>query len=155
MKIEIDQSGKVEDTSKDTILAFSNRTKYAIKIPARVKRDLQTYFRQIGEPKLFIYKTFVVGLYLLVNPFITKITTALIDIEYSGQNELLKRMLGRLFTDFGYRYERANFQFQKIGKTSKAHGLAYEVFKGKLGEDKIISFEEMFVLIKKLKPTPT
>lgn len=38
MQIEIDQSGKIEDTRKDTVLAFSNGKNYSILIPAEVKR---------------------------------------------------------------------------------------------------------------------
>ena len=44
MNIEIDQSGKVEETQHDTILAFSNGKSKAVSISARTKRKLQDVF---------------------------------------------------------------------------------------------------------------
>jgi hypothetical protein len=37
LRIEVDQSGKIEQTHRDTALAFSNEISYAVLIPARVK----------------------------------------------------------------------------------------------------------------------
>ena len=34
MKIQVDQSNKIENTNKDTILAFSNGDEFSISIPA-------------------------------------------------------------------------------------------------------------------------
>ena len=58
MKIEIDQSGKIENTNKHTYLAFSNHQHFVLKINSVEKRKLQKYFRSIGKSKLFIYLTF-------------------------------------------------------------------------------------------------
>lgn len=58
MRIEIDQSGKIEDTSKHTFLAFSNTQHSVLKISAVEKRKLQKYFRDKGKAKIFIYLTF-------------------------------------------------------------------------------------------------
>jgi len=54
MRVEIDQSGKIEDKSKVTIIAFSDGVSFSVKIPGRVKRQLQEEFRRRGEPQLFI-----------------------------------------------------------------------------------------------------
>lgn len=51
MQIEIDQSGKIEDTSKDTVLALSNGTQFSIKISRNIKRELQNIFRKNKEPR--------------------------------------------------------------------------------------------------------
>ncbi|MBD3279668.1 MAG: hypothetical protein GF390_03080 [Candidatus Pacebacteria bacterium] len=40
MKLEIDQSGKVEYTSHDTVLAFSNGKQGSIFLPAKDKKIL-------------------------------------------------------------------------------------------------------------------
>lgn len=43
MRIEIDQSGKIENTSKHTFLAFSNTQHLILKISSVEKRKLQKY----------------------------------------------------------------------------------------------------------------
>ena len=58
MKIEIDQSGKIENTSRLTILAYSNKTSKSILITAKDKKTIQSLFRRINQPKIFIYKLF-------------------------------------------------------------------------------------------------
>ncbi len=40
MHIEVDQSGKIEQTDMDTIITFSNRHQYAVLLPKEVKRKL-------------------------------------------------------------------------------------------------------------------
>lgn len=50
MKFEIDQSGRVEYTSHNTVLALSNDIQYSIIAPAKVKRQLQEMFRREGMP---------------------------------------------------------------------------------------------------------
>ena len=136
MKYQIDQSGKIEDTSKDTILAVANEDfAYTLKIPARVKRELQIYFRSIGEPKLFVYKTFTAGLFILLNAYNVKIDSVEIDREYSGHEELIGGMLKMLFKIFGVG-SRINYSFQLVGKSSPAHDAAYKVTAGKEREDR-------------------
>ncbi|MCX6810253.1 MAG: hypothetical protein NTY30_00740 [Candidatus Berkelbacteria bacterium] len=52
MKIEIDQSGKIEETGKPTVIAFSNGKSASIIISAKDKKLVQTVFRKIGQPKI-------------------------------------------------------------------------------------------------------
>jgi len=81
MKVQIDQSWKIENTNKDTILAFANSKTHAIRIPAKVKKDIQTQFRLVGMPKLFIYRTFRAGVFLLVKDYLDEITDIVITFE--------------------------------------------------------------------------
>ena len=60
MRIEIDQSGKIENTNKNTIIAFSNNKFKSIFISAKDKREIQKFFRRIGKPRIFVYKTFAI-----------------------------------------------------------------------------------------------
>jgi len=46
MKIEIDQSGKIEETNVDTVIALSNGVKFSVRIHRRTKRRLQEEFRK-------------------------------------------------------------------------------------------------------------
>lgn len=56
--IQIDQSGKIEQTSLDTIIALSNHDKYSITLSKRSKRLLQEIFRDLKKPRVFVYHTF-------------------------------------------------------------------------------------------------
>lgn len=53
MNIEIDQSGKIENTNKDTVIAFSDDTCGSILIKAVDKREIQKIFRDIGKSRIF------------------------------------------------------------------------------------------------------
>lgn len=63
---QIDQSGKVEDTKKLTIVAFANGKIKSLKISAVEKRKLIKAMRELDRPrKIFIFKIFAALIYLL------------------------------------------------------------------------------------------
>ena len=66
MRIEIDQSGKIENTNKPTVVGFSNKESGIVLITPKDKKAIQKYFRDIGKPKLFIYITFVALVFYLI-----------------------------------------------------------------------------------------
>jgi hypothetical protein len=86
MKIEIDQSGKIEKTSKHTYLALSNSEHFVLKISSTEKKKIQNYFRNIGKPRIFIYATFASLLAILFKNIKHKSNQIIIDIEYPGKN---------------------------------------------------------------------
>lgn len=54
MKVDIDQSIKIEDTSRDTVIAFSNSISYSKDMILEMLKKLRRkqpriYFRQIGK----------------------------------------------------------------------------------------------------------
>lgn len=101
MKYQIDQSGKIEQTNQDTVLAITGKDiSYCIKITSKTKRQLQEYFRSIGQPNLFIYKSFTAAVYLLLNTFNMRVSQVEIDREYPGQEKLIEVMLLKLFEIF-------------------------------------------------------
>lgn len=81
MRIEIDQSGKIEDTSKDTVIAFSDDSFGGIIIKARDKREIQKIFRKIGKRKIFIYRLFAILIFLLIKKHLKKISQMIVDFE--------------------------------------------------------------------------
>lgn len=83
MSIQIDQSGKIEDTSRPTILAASNSVKFSIVLSAKEKRRLQQKFRKIGYPRLFIDYVFAALLYILFTK--VKRSQYIVDMEVNYQ----------------------------------------------------------------------
>jgi len=67
MRIEIDQSWKIERTNKDTIIAFSNEEKGSLKITAEVKRSAFVYLEEkFGRTKLNVFRIFAAAVVLLI-----------------------------------------------------------------------------------------
>ncbi len=152
MNIEIDQSRKIEETQGDTIVAFSNGMSYALRIKAQDKRKLQQLFRESGKPRMYIYQTFSVLLFLLVRKFLVDIREIVIDTEYTQHEDLIKRELLVLIREEIPLFSKDAISFAYIGKKSNAHKIAYAVFQGKRNEDKTVTFEEIVsLLVKRMK----
>jgi len=65
--VQIDQSGKVEDTNKLTIVALANGKLKSLKISAVEKQKLVKTMRILDYPKkAFIYKIFAGLVFLLI-----------------------------------------------------------------------------------------
>lgn len=149
MHIEVDQSGKVEDTATDTVIAFSNEEKRAILIPATVKRNCLQELRQGGKTGKSIYRRmFVVGLLFLLKNSIKKGDLVTIDIEYTGHSRSIKEHLLNLLADTGVKPDPDSIRFERIGRKSPAHDKAYYTHRGDLDTDKIISEEELLKYLK-------
>lgn len=145
MKIEIDQSGKIENTGKHTYLALSNREHFVLKISSREKQKLQKHFRIIGKPNLFIYITFAALIIILMKNLRSKPNRILIDTEYPGRNHQIKNLLQALDPKISI----DNVNFGHIGKKSRAHFLAYGTAIGKLRPDLLINTRQVLKIIKK------
>lgn len=61
MKYEIDQSGKIEQTNKNTVLCLSNDKWDSVLILARTKRQIQEIFRRNGQIRNYVILPFVQG----------------------------------------------------------------------------------------------
>ena len=138
MKIEIDQSGKIENTNIRTIVAFSNAKNRTVIVSSREKLKIQKYFRQIGKRKVFIYRTFATLIY-----FLTKneknIQQMIIDLEYPGQEHLIKNYLLKLFNRKNHRFDRNDITFDVVGKKSRAHQAAIVAYRKNRADVRVIS----------------
>lgn len=141
MKVEIDQSGKIEDTSKNTVLAFSNKIWSAIVIPAKVKRQMQEIFRRRGKPRIFVLRTFSAGVVLLIKDYQKQITDVQIDTEYSGHEAVIKDIIVQMLRE--QNVSEPNIYFGRIGKKSMAHHRAYAVALGKLEPERKVGLDEL------------
>lgn len=140
MKIYIDQSGKIENTNKHTILALSNDQKCSVLIPAKIKRQLLEIFRMKGNKKRFIFRTFAAGIFILLKYAKLNNKEIVIDMEYPGRDKQIKIFLETMTSKDAMSFE---FVFQRIGKKSDAHHIAYQTNKKRLQANKIVNLKEI------------
>lgn len=148
MKVEVNQSNKIEQTNKDTIIGLANDKSFTILIKAKIKRKLQEEFRKQGKPRLFVYRTFIGGAVLLLKyAQIKNLSQIVIDEEYYGKD----RVLRSIFLEMWSRYftKVPEITFDKIGKKSKVHNICYLAMKGKDKIGRVIRFEEIKRLVLK------
>ncbi|MBI3985062.1 MAG: hypothetical protein HY344_03965 [Candidatus Levybacteria bacterium] len=142
---EIDQSGKIEQTNKDTVLCLSNGIWDTILVKAETKRSLLEVFRRNGQIRNFILFTFSAILAIIIERNIN-LGRIVIDREYYGKEPIIKKLLEEMSTKIK---ERAILEFGLVGKTSRADFIAGEVFSGKIKPKSTITKEELLKVIKK------
>lgn len=148
MKIEIDQSGKIENTNRPTVLAYSNHKNGTLVVTAKDKKSIQKYFRSIEKPKLFIYITFTVLIYLLVKDHIKSHDQIIIDREYPGYEKFIIKQVKKLL--FPNSVEEISISIAQIGKKSKAHDLAWKELKSRVYKNaKRVTYNDIMKIIKK------
>jgi len=146
MTYQIDQSGKIEQTNKNTVLAMSNKKQYAIVIPRKIKRQLQEIYRRKGLTKFFVYQIFTLGIYFLLEP-LKRTSKIIIDTEYPGKNKVIASFI-TVFLAINKKPIH-EFYFKRIGNKPRVHYAAHDVFVGKKKADKILTLNEILKTIKK------
>src|SRR3989344_22848 len=140
MKIEIDQSGKIEDTQHDTVMAFANGRSRSVRMTGKTKRRLQEIYRQVGKPNLFVINTFCVAIFLLFKEDLNKLPEIVIDEEYSCYEELIEKILREMINQKC----DPNIVFERVGKSSSAHIVAVETFRRRRKADEILTFQRIY-----------
>lgn len=134
MRIEVDQSGKIEQLNLDTVIAFSNESRYSIFIPRKIKRLI---FENCRMPNL-TYRLFCIGIYYCISGHLGRLSIIRIDDEYCGKGHLVKTFLLQIirkgFPDF-----KGMILFSQIGKKSNAHLVAICVFRRERMPDRILT----------------
>ena len=147
MKIQIDQSGKLEMTKRHTVIAFSNGINFTAIISAKDKKYLQSIFRKAGTPKIFIYKTFAVIIYIITRKYIKKIDEIAIDIEYPGYNKLIKQLIIEIFKKNKIEFDINIIYFKEVGKLSNAHKIAISSYRNKKADMKISAKDILKIML--------
>lgn len=143
--VEVDQRIKIEQTNRDTIIAFSNDFSRAIVIPSQVKKCLKARFRKAGKPHFFYYRTFAAGVALLLKKHPHKIGKVIIDTEYTGRERVIRAMILEMLACLGCR--EPIIEFREIGRISNAHHVTYSTMKRKRVPDGILALRELEELI--------
>lgn len=143
---QIDQSGKIEQTNKDTVLCLANGTWDSVFIKAKTKRQIQEIFRRNGRIRNYVLFTFCAALSILIKRNL-KTGRIVIDREYYGKEPIIKKLLEEISKETK---EKVILEFGLVGKSSRADFLAGEVF-AKRKKPKLILTER--VLLKTIKKT--
>jgi len=143
MNIEIDQSGKIENTNVDTVVAYANHEQRSILLPAKEKRIIQRIYRDAGKPHIFVYRTFSLLIFLLVQDSLGQIQGIIIDDEYPGWHFMVKNFLLQQIRTVIHDFDKHSINFQCIGKKSPAHDKAYTTFTKKQTPDMTARYHDI------------
>lgn len=144
MKYQIDQSGKIEQTNKNTVVAVTNGKSVVLKITSIEKQKLIKTLTLLKKPhKTYIMEILSVIIYIALCDL--KIDDVIIDTEYTGHNASIKEKLIQLFEKDHTLYPNIHFGF--IGKHSHAHIKAIEVFRGDRKANKVLKAEDVLRLL--------
>ncbi len=147
MHIEIDQSGKIEQLNKDSIIAFSNRNQYSVLIPKLVKQEVYKLYK--GKIKKLRYRLFCIGIYYCLRNYIREKELITICCEYKGKENLIKSLLLDYLRKDYPRIDAKIIRFNIIGKKSNAHAVAIDVFRGNRRPNKILLLNDIKKCLKK------
>lgn len=138
MRYEVDQSGRVEETNRDTVIGIaSQKASYTCRVSAEVKRGLQESFRHRGRPKVFPIVSFAISVALTVQKSGLDVTHLTVDREYPGHEDLISGIIGEILGG------GVLVNFSQIGKNSPAHEASYFTYIGEEREDCRLTFEEI------------
>jgi len=143
MKCYIDQSGKVENTSKLTVVAYANGKIRSLKISAVEKRKLLGVMRKVDRSNtIYVYRIFAALIFLLIKG--QRISDIVIDKEYPGHEGDIKNVLKNLFERTSMLFPGINFF--EITKTNPAHKAAISVYRGEKKPDLVVKTEDILDL---------
>ncbi len=146
MHIEVDQSGKVELLSHDTIIACSNDNQNSIMIPRKIKQSL--YYNHKNIISQLKYKLFCIGVYYCIERFLTKSKLITIDDEYHGKNILVKSILISYIRKKYPNFDERLIRFGQVTKKSNAHHIAIETFRQEHKPNETLNEEQIWRLLK-------
>jgi hypothetical protein len=129
MKVEIDQSGKVEDTAVKTVIGDSLGN--VVVLRAKDKRAIQAVYRLAGIPRIYMIHVFSLLTALVIAKTISKGAEYTIDAEYPGREDEIATLITGFLEKLGYADAKLPMQFLRVGKSSLAHEAAHAAFKQK------------------------
>lgn len=142
--VEVDQSGRIEEFGKDTIVAVSNGFTSTIMLTAELKCELRAALVKRGvKSKLIPIRMFVAAIMLAIYEFRHNITLMTIDEEYTGYDNELKSLVLDRMRLVGVRLDPNAVWVSCIGKKSPAHNAAIRVMRKRAGATKYPSLADI------------
>ena len=91
---------------------------------------------------MFVYRTFIASVVLLLKHSNLKdVFKVIIDQEYNHKEFLLRSTFLEMWSRFFDKFPEVIFQ--RIGKSSGTHHIAYDTMRGKFKVDRKLNFEEL------------
>lgn len=146
MHVEVDQSGRIDQTNKPTVLAMANGDHYSVRVSAVEKRKiLQALRRQKPRWSTALINVFVFStlLFFLLKERIKKITLAVIDEEFTGHEPLIKDRIMTLCRSQGIVVYKDQIAFKQVTKKSPSHKLAWRVYNSLIKPDLTLTAEDV------------
>ncbi|MEK6983943.1 MAG: hypothetical protein AABX33_05195 [Nanoarchaeota archaeon] len=145
MKIEVDQSGKIEQTDIDSVVAFRNDEQYSVLLKKKIKVEILTEYR--NKHVDIHYRLFAILIFYCIRNHLHRIQLIVIDVEYERREaDIKKHLLGFIRKEY-FDFDKNLIIFSRIGKNSNAHRIAYQTFTGKLAPNKIVTKKEVESLL--------
>jgi len=95
------------------------------------------------KPGMIALRMFAAGILLLLEGQMGSITSLTIDTEYEGKEGEIKGLLLRFIHRWVPEFPKGAITFQRIGKRSPAHRLAWETHRGERQPDRVVTLEEL------------
>lgn len=145
MKYQIDQSGKIEQTRRNSVVALTNGKNMTILLKKKEKRKLQEFFKSAKQQRYFPYLTFAVLVAIIINGLKLK-QKVVIDKEYFGNEQFIEEHILLYLQILGTKTFPV-IEFGHVGKLSNAHQLAYLVAVEKKKPNFVINSEEVIRIL--------
>ena len=128
-KIEVDQSIRIEELTKDTMLGIANEdVAFITVVPKRTKRVLYEMFRVQGKIKKFAPYVFAAAAGKAIYQVPLRTSDLIVDIEYPGYEREIIWIIKQMNPGI-------EIYFTAIGRRSPAHYAAYGAYIGKKNVD--------------------
>lgn len=154
MRVEVDSSGIWGDQARPTVLAFSNRLKWAIWIGPEAKqaciREVRKRNKRKGGTTVSDYvRLYAISVFLLLRDHLGQVSEIVLDQELQKKMGEVRSILVELINDIDPQLARIPIRVRRVGKTSRAHALANAVYRGEQEPDRRIQAEEILWLFQK------
>ncbi|PIQ69005.1 MAG: hypothetical protein COV91_00765, partial [Candidatus Taylorbacteria bacterium CG11_big_fil_rev_8_21_14_0_20_46_11] len=136
-RFEVDQSIKVEEFSKDTVVAVANNEySFAVAVPRKVKQSLRDALRK-DQTQKFNAAVFAAAIVEALSRMEHHVHELVIDEEYSGYEAVILRILLNAFPG-------VSIQFKQVGKHSPAHYTANFAHRKERAIDVVLANDDIF-----------
>lgn len=149
VKFQVDQSGKIEQTNINTVIALSNTKNFSIILKKKDKRILEKTFKKMGKAKSYPYIVFAALVAVLLKSASIR-SKVIIDKEYTGHENTIRERILHFLRVLGVQND-IPVEFGHVGKQSKAHDLAAKVGSKKIKPDRVVSLDEILEIVLEVK----